>query len=150
MKPIPTRPRKRRAQGGLTHGGAYPPSLLLWPQRGGLVLPLPDSVRDRITPPVWKMHALRGRGQREGLLLLPTPRATRKDWDTSGDDIGAAERDGTPHSEEEEEEEEETHPTPTKEAQATPVGIADPPHDHDGGAFAQRVGFGRQRCLTID
>ena len=82
--------------------------------------------------------------------LFPTPRATRKDWDTSGDDIGAAERDGTPHSEEEEEEEEETHPTPTKEAQTTPVGIADPPHDHDGGAFAQRVGFGRQRCLTID
>ena len=67
MQPIPTRPRKRRAQGGLTRSGAYPPSLFF--QRGGLVLPLPDSVRDRITPPVWRM---RGRGQRGG-LLLPLP-----------------------------------------------------------------------------
>ena len=33
------------------------------------MLPLPDSVRDRITPPVWRMPALRGRGQRGGLLL---------------------------------------------------------------------------------
>ena len=65
MPPIPTRPRKRRAQGGLTRGGAYPPNLFF--QRGGLVLPLPDSVRDRITPPVW-----RRRGQRGG-LLLPLP-----------------------------------------------------------------------------
>ena len=79
--------------------------------------------------------------------LVPTPRATGKAWDTSGDDVGAAERDGTPHSEEEEEE---TDPTPIKEVQTTPVGIADPPHDHDGGAFAQSLGFARQRCLTID
>ena len=147
MKPIPTRPRKRRAQGGLTRGGAYPPSLLLWPQRGGLVLPLPDSVRDRITPPVWRMHALRGRGQRGGLLLSLPPELRGRLGDTSRDDVGAAERDGTPHSEVEEEE---TDPTPIKEAQTTPVGIADPPHDHDGGAFAQRFGFARQRCLTID
>ena len=32
------------------------------------MLPLPDSVRDRITPPVWKKM----RGQRGG-LLLPLP-----------------------------------------------------------------------------
>ena len=66
MPPIPTRPRKRRAQGGLTRGGAYPLNLFF--QRVGLVLPLPDSVRDRITPLVWR----RRRGQRGG-LLLPLP-----------------------------------------------------------------------------
>ena len=66
MPPIPTRPRKRRAQGGLTRSGVYPSNLLF--QRGGLVLPLPDSVRDRITPSVSK----RRRGQRGG-LLLPLP-----------------------------------------------------------------------------
>ena len=66
MPPIPTRPRKRRAQGGLTRSGVYPPNLLF--QHGELVLPLPDSVRDRITPPVWR----RMRGQRGG-LLLPLP-----------------------------------------------------------------------------
>ena len=48
MPPIPTRPRKRRAQGGLTRSAVYPPNLLF--QRGGLVLPLPDSVHDRNTP----------------------------------------------------------------------------------------------------
>ena len=37
------------------------------------MLPLPDSVRDRITPPVWRMHALRGRGQCGGLLLFLPP-----------------------------------------------------------------------------
>ena len=84
------------------------------------MLPLPDSVRDRITPPVWRMP-----GSTQRSALVPTPRATRQDWDTSGDDVGAAERDGTPHTEEEEEEE--TQPTPIKEAQTTPVGIADPP-----------------------
>ena len=57
--------------------------------------------------------------------VVPAPRATRQDWDTSGDDVGAAERDGTLHPEEKEEEE--THPTPIKEAQTTPVGIADLP-----------------------
>ena len=56
--------------------------------------------------------------------VAPSPRATRQDGDTSGHDLGAAERDGTPHPEEEEEE---THPTPIKEAQTTPVGIVDPP-----------------------
>ena len=56
MPPIPTRPRKRRAQGGLTF------------QRGGVVLPLPDAVRDQITPAVWR----RRRGQRGG-LLFPLP-----------------------------------------------------------------------------
>ena len=66
MPPIPTRPRKRRAQGGLTRSGVYPSNLLF--QRRGLVLPLPDSVRDRITPSVWK----RRRGQRGG-PLLPLP-----------------------------------------------------------------------------
>ena len=69
MKPIPTHPQRRRAQGGLTHGGDFLPSLFLWPQRGGLVLPLPDSVRDRIQPPVWWTPALRSQGQREGLVL---------------------------------------------------------------------------------
>ena len=53
--------------------------------------------------------------------VVPATRATRQDRDTSGDDVGAAKRDGTPHPEEEEE----THPTPIKEAQTTPVGIAD-------------------------
>ena len=67
MPPIPTRPRKRRAQGGLTRSGVYLSNLLF--QRGGLVLPLPDAVRDRITPPVWRR---RRRGQRGG-LLLPLP-----------------------------------------------------------------------------
>ena len=87
-----------------------------------------------------------GPGSTRRSAVAPTPRATRQDGDTSGDDLGAAERDGTSHPEEEEE----THPTPIKEAQTTPVGIADPPpHDHDGSAFTQRVGFGRQRCLTI-
>ena len=57
--------------------------------------------------------------------LVSNPRATKQDWDTSGDDVGAAERDGTPNSEEEEEEE--TQPMPIKEAQTTPVGIVDPP-----------------------
>ena len=71
------------------------------------MLLLPDSVRDRITPPVWRM---RGLGQRGGLLLPLTPEL----------------RDGPSHPEEEE-----THPTPIKDAQT------------------QRVGFGRQRCLTI-
>ena len=49
--------------------------------------------------------------------VIPTRRATRQDRDTSGDDVGAAERDGTPHQEEEEEEE--TDPTPIKEVQTT-------------------------------
>ena len=68
MPPIPTRPRKRRAQGGLTRHGVYPSHLAF--QRGGVVLPLPDAVRDRITPSVWRRR--RRRGQRGG-LLFPLP-----------------------------------------------------------------------------
>ena len=56
--------------------------------------------------------------------VAPSPTATRQGGDTSGHDLGAAERDGPSHTEEEEEE---THPTPIKDAQTTPVGIADPP-----------------------
>ena len=66
MPPIPTRPRKRRAQGGLTRSGVYPSNLVF--QRGGLVLLLPDAVREGITPSVWR----RRRGQRGG-LLFPLP-----------------------------------------------------------------------------
>ena len=140
MQPIPTHPWKRRAQGGLTRSGAYPPNLFF--QRGGLVLPLPDLVRDRITPP----GVEEARSTRRS-AVAPTLTATRQDGHTSGHDVGAAEKDGPPHPEEEEEEE--THPMPIKDVQTTPEGIADPPQDHDGSAFTQRVGFGRQRCLTI-
>ena len=115
-------------------------------RRSGVAPPRRGARQDHATGVEDARPARPGSTRRSALVL--TPRATRKDWDTSGDDVGAAERDGTPHSEEEEDEE--THPTPIKEAQTTPVGIADPPHDHDGGAFAQRFGFGRQRCLTID
>ena len=57
------------------------------------------------------------------------------------DEVRAAEGDGTPQ------EEEETDPTPIKEEQTTPIRIPDP-HYHDDTGFAQRFGFGRQRCLT--
>ena len=77
------------------------------------MLPLLDSVSDRITPSVWR----RRRGQRGGLLLPLPPPATRQGGHTSGPDLGEAEQDGPSQDEEEEEE---MHPTPIKDAPTTP------------------------------
>ena len=110
------------------------------------MLPLPDSMRDRIQPPVWRTPALRRRGQRGG-LLLSLPKELRGRIGTPLGMTSALLR-------------EMALPTQKKKKKRRTRAYkrrADHPrgdcrlssHDHDGSGFAQRFGFGRQRCLTI-
>ena len=161
MKPIPTSPRRQRAQGGLTRGGALPPNLFVRGQRGGLVLPLPDK---RFGTPPWMKAALPRqvghptkkkkksgltrsgalppdlfvRGQRGGLVLpLPDGRFETPLWMKAA----LLRQVGHPTKKKKKK----RGPNAYKRRRGDPCWIPD--HD-DSTAFAQGFGFGRQRCLS--
>ena len=85
MPPIPTRPRKRRAQGGLTRSGAYPPASVFSTRRPGVATPRLGARQDHA--PGVEEDARSGSTRRSA--VTPTPTATRQGGHTSGHDLGA-------------------------------------------------------------